>query len=149
MVAKELELAIAKLDASPELVEDARLIRQECNRCRFILDRMRVDVASDTREAATPLAELFARLAEHLRDDERQRLQITGPQDGVSIAAPCPAVEQSLTVMVRNAFDADPAGRPVRMIVRRLRASIAFDVIDQGHCPQATARGGQLTGAHR
>lgn len=133
VVAKELELAILKLDASADLVEDARLIRQECNRCRFILDRMRVDVASDTRAASTPLEELFARLAEHLRDDERKRLQITGPQSGVAIAAPCPAVEQSLTVMVRNAFDADAAGRPVRLVVRKLRDSVAFDVIDHGH----------------
>jgi len=133
VVAKELELAIQRLDASSELIEDAQLIRQECNRCRFILDRMRVDVASDTRTASTTLKELFARLAEHLRDDERERLQIGGPQGGVSIAAPCPAVEQSLTVMIRNAFDADKAGHPVKLVVRQRKNSVAFDVIDQGH----------------
>ena len=132
VAAHELELAIRKLDAPGDLIEDAQLIRQECNRCRFILDRMRVDVASDTSDARTPLEELFARLAEHLRNDERERLRIVGPQDGVAIAAPCPAVEQSLTVMVRNAFDADASGKPVRLVVRRLRSSVAFDVIDQG-----------------
>lgn len=133
VVAKELELAIAKLPASPDLIEDAQLIRQECNRCRFILDRMRVDVATDPSNVSTPLTDLLKQLNQHLRDEERARLEILGPTGGDSIACPCPAIEQSLTVMIRNAIDASPADAKVRLIIRRLRTSIAFDVVDQGH----------------
>ncbi|GIW76760.1 MAG: ATPase [Phycisphaerae bacterium] len=133
VVAKELELAIAKLPASPDLVEDARLIRQECDRCRFILDRMRVDVATDPSNVTTPLSDLLERLRQHLREDEKSRLEILGPVGGDSIACPCPAIEQSLTVLIRNAIDASPLDAKVRLIIRRLRSTIAFDVVDQGH----------------
>ena len=132
VVAKELELAIAKLPETSELVEDAKLIREECNRCRFILDRMRVEVASDTRDARTPMPELLRQLDEHLREDERKRLKIAGAHDDLAIAVPCPAIEQSLTVMIRNAMDADASGQPVRMVVRTINDTIAFDVIDRG-----------------
>ena len=133
VVAKDLELAIAKLPASPDLIEDAQLIRTECDRCRFILDRMRVEVATDPSTLSTPLTELLTRLNEHLRDDEKTRLQILGTGGDDSIACPCPAIEQSLTVMIRNAIDASPPDAQVRMIVRRTRESIVFEVIDQGH----------------
>ncbi len=133
VVAKELELAIAKVPDLADMVEDAQLIRQECNRCRFILDRMRVEVATDPSTVSTPLGELLQRLNEHLRDDEKARLQILGPTEGNAIACPCPAIEQSLTVMIRNAIDASPPGAPIRMIIRRARESIVFEVVDQGH----------------
>jgi two-component system sensor histidine kinase RegB len=133
VVAKELELAIAKLPASPELIEDAQLIRQECNRCRFILDRMRVEVVTDSSDVATPLTKLLSKLSEHLREDEKARLTIEGQAGDCLIAAPCPAIEQSLTVMIRNAIDASPAALPVRLSIRRTQNVIAFEVIDQGH----------------
>ncbi len=144
VVAKELELAVGKLDDSAALVEDAQLIRQECNRCRFILDRMRVEVASDTRDVATPMSELMRQLAHHLRDDEKVRLQITGADDKVAIGAPCNAIEQSLTVMIRNAMDADAAGKPVKLAIRTTREHVIFDVIDQGHgmAPEVLKRAG-------
>ena len=133
VVAKELELAISKLPDSADLVEDAQLIRQECNRCRFILDRMRVEVASDDRPASTPVEELLQLLAMHLTEAERERLKITGPQAGVRVAVPCAAIEQSLTVMIRNGMDADAAGQPVRLDIRVNQSTIFFDVIDLGH----------------
>lgn len=133
VVAKELELAIAKLPASLDLIEDAQLIRQECDRCRFILDRMRVDVATDPSNVTTPLSDLLKQLRQHLREEEKSRLEILGPVGGDAIACPCPAIEQSLTVMIRNAIDASPPNAKVRLIIRRLRSTIAFDVVDQGH----------------
>lgn len=133
LVAKELELAIAKLPASPELIEDAQLIRQECNRCRFILDRMRVEVATDSSDVATPLTQLLAKLSEHLREDEKARLTISGQAGDCLISAPCPAIEQSLTVMIRNAIDASEPSAPIQLSIRRSQNLIAFDVIDQGH----------------
>lgn len=145
LVAKELELAIAKQPGSEDLIEDARLIRQECDRCRFILDRMRVDVASDPRAGRTDLDELLARLDQHLREHERERLQIVGPLNGHAIAAPGPAIEQSLTVMIRNAMDADPSGQPVRMVIRPGPDTISFEVIDHGHgmSPEVLKRAGE------
>ncbi|HEY0008742.1 MAG TPA: ATP-binding protein [Tepidisphaeraceae bacterium] len=133
VVAKELELAIKQLPDSAELVEDAQLIRQECNRCRFILDRMRVEVASDPGSTPTPLSTLMKRLSEHLREDENARLSLHGTEGDDAIAVPCPALEQSLTVMIRNAIDASSPDTPVELHVRRSGKTIAFEVIDQGH----------------
>ncbi|MGC4032662.1 MAG: ATP-binding protein [Tepidisphaeraceae bacterium] len=132
VAAHELELAISRLQGSEDMVEDAQLIRQECNRCRLILDRMRVDVASDPRAGRTEMAELLRQLNGRLREDEQERLEITGPREGFAIAAPGPAIEQSLTVMIRNAMDADPSGKPVRLAIRLDGELVIFDVIDRG-----------------
>jgi two-component system sensor histidine kinase RegB len=94
---------------------------------------MRVEVASDPRSSSTPLGEIMTRLTEHLRDDERQILQISGETGSESVAVPCPAITQSLTVMIRNAIDASPPGAPIQLAIRRLPGALAFEVIDQGH----------------
>jgi signal transduction histidine kinase len=105
---------------------------------------MRVEVASDVSGRATPLRDLLDLLDQHLREDEKSRLHHIGLSDGVSIAVSCPALEQSLTVMIRNAMDASPGGTPVKMHVHRDADQVVFDVIDQGHgmAPDVLKRAG-------
>lgn len=133
VVAKELQLAVSQIPGADDIVEDAKLIRQECNRCRFILDRMRVEVVDDTREFATPLASFMKVLYERLSDADQARLTITGPTTGHTIAASSAAMEQAVVVLVRNAVDASPGETMVNMKIKTTPEMIAFEVTDQGH----------------
>ncbi|MEA2733777.1 MAG: two-component system, sensor histidine kinase RegB, partial [Humisphaera sp.] len=79
VVAKELELA----SAHDQLVnDDAKLIRQEVDRCRAILDRMRVDMIDGLHQTVTvaPLEDLIDRLRSGLPEDERKRLRVRSVQ---------------------------------------------------------------------
>ena len=131
VVAKEMELA----SANDELVnEDAKLIRQEVDRCRAILDRMRVDMIEGLHQKVTvaPLEELIDRLRSGLPEDERRRLQVRSVQPLKFVTGPVRAIEQAVHVLLRNAFDATPADQPVTLDIRRHDATTMFSVEDRG-----------------
>ncbi|MGE5608980.1 MAG: ATP-binding protein [Bacillota bacterium] len=129
VVAKELELA-----SSPENAEDARLIRREVDRCRAILDRMRIDIAEDPAQKpqATRVDDLVAHLREDLSPEEQANLVIHGMQDYPVLAAPLYAVHQAITILLRNAFDASVPGQPVALDIRCKDGHIIFEVEDHG-----------------
>jgi two-component system sensor histidine kinase RegB len=129
VVARELELAADRAGAGSELGADARLIRQEVDRCRSILGRMRVDLkgeASKSRDVA--VEELISVLRDGLREPERDLLRVWRQPELATVRIPFRAVEQALGVILRNAFDASRPGTPVdlRLAVSdgRLRVSV-------------------------
>ena len=77
VVAKELEIAAAAAQSSDDIIEDTRLIRTEVDRCRGILDRMRLEVGDDLRyEGQTITAEAFVTGAiADLTEDRKPRVQ--------------------------------------------------------------------------
>jgi two-component system sensor histidine kinase RegB len=130
LVAKELELA-----SSGDVKEDAKLIRQEVDRCRAILDRMRIDMIEGLRQnvSSIPLEELIGRLRAGLAEEEAQRLQVQSLQPLKSVTGPVRAIEQAVHVLLRNAFDATPDhGDPVRLEIRRVEDRTMFTVVDHG-----------------
>ena len=131
VVAKELELA----SANDRFVnEDAKLIRQEVDRCRTILDRMRVDMIEGLHQKVTVarLDDLIDRLRSGLPDEERRRLQVRSVQPLKFVTGPVRAIEQAVHVLLRNAFDATPADQPVTLDIRRHDATTMFSVEDRG-----------------
>ncbi|MEA2710168.1 MAG: two-component system, sensor histidine kinase RegB [Phycisphaerales bacterium] len=132
VVAKELELA----SAHDQLVnDDAKLIRQEVDRCRAILDRMRVDMIDGLHQTVTvaPLEDLIDRLRSGLPEDERKRLRVRSVQPLKFVTGPVRAIEQAVHVLLRNAFDATPASdQPVTLDIRRHEGSTMFSVEDRG-----------------
>jgi two-component system sensor histidine kinase RegB len=131
VVAKELELS----SAHDQMVhDDAKLIRQEVDRCRAILDRMRVDMIEGLHQKVTvaPLEELIDRLRSGLPEEERRRLQVRSVQPLKFVTGPVRAIEQAVHVLLRNAFDATPTDRPVTLDIRRHDGSTMFSVEDSG-----------------
>jgi two-component system sensor histidine kinase RegB len=131
VVAKELELA----SAHDQFVhEDAKLIRQEVDRCRAILDRMRVDIIESLHGsvASVPLPELIDRLRNDLPEEERHRLEVRSIQPLKYVTGPVRAIEQAVHVLLRNAFDATPDDRNVRLEIRASDGKTMFTVVDQG-----------------
>ena len=131
VVAKELELASAD---NRFVNDDAKLIRQEVDRCRAILDRMRVDMIEGLHQKVTvaPLEELIDRLRSGLPEDERRRLQVRSVQPLKFVTGPVRAIEQAVHVLLRNAFDATPADQPVTLDIRRHEGNTMFSVEDRG-----------------
>ena len=119
LVARELELACDR-DGDDSMQEDARLIRREVDRCRDILSRMRLDLGEDVSfRSPVRLPELSERLRENFDDHQRARLSINRSADALTALAPSRALEQSLLVLLRNAFDASPADKGVTLDISR------------------------------
>jgi two-component system sensor histidine kinase RegB len=152
VVAKELELAVERQSQDELLAEDARLIRREVDRCRKILDRMRVDIVRDVNQKVrvVSLNELIELVRQDLPDADRERLQVRCEYDVSAVLAPLRAVQQALGVMIRNAFDASPPEATVTLHVHRgdaskRRALVALEVIDRGEGmpPEIARRAGE------
>jgi two-component system sensor histidine kinase RegB len=146
LVARELELACDQGDASESMLDDARLIRREVDRCRHILGRMRVDVGEDVSfRSVVRLSELGDRLRENFDGADRDRLKVVRGPDVETAVAPSRALEQTLLVLLRNAFDASPRHEPVTLEISRMDGRVRFEVTDKGSgmSPEMLRRAGE------
>jgi two-component system sensor histidine kinase RegB len=135
VVAKELEVGAERGADATSITDDARLIRQEVERCREILNRMRLDIGEDLgalKRDSTDVLRLVDHLRGELRAEESGRLKVRCGADVRTVCAPERALEQALLVLLRNAFDASPAASPVELSVRRRNGHVAFVVEDRG-----------------
>lgn len=131
VVAKELE----RCDDPADAVEDARLIRREVDRCRAILSRLRLDIDEEVSvRTVVQVDAVIAGLRSSLDESELRRLTVNRGADTDRVYAPPRALEQSLLVLLRNAFDASAAADgPVTLDVRRVAPTVTrFEVRDRG-----------------
>ena len=135
VVARELERAAQAPGAPVSLIEDARLLRAEADRCRAILDRMSARAAPDAPGDFEPLAAEAAigAVAEALGADAARRLEgaVHAPT-GASLGPRGDFLEVVLPI-VRNALDASPAGAPVRLEVAVEADRLRVVARDSGH----------------
>jgi two-component system sensor histidine kinase RegB len=133
VVARELEISCDKAQDAESVLDDARLIRREVDRCRTILSRMRVDIAEDiSHRARVRLDELESHLRESVGEEHVGRLRIIRPREIESVQAPPRALEQALLVLLRNGLDASEKDRPVTLEVARNNGHVRFEVRDSG-----------------
>lgn len=136
VVAKEVELEASKLAGHDGMTEDARLIRTEVDRCRSILQRMRLDVGDDLMHRAGPVdvGEFVERASADLDDERRALLRVERvPRHLTSVHLPSRTVQRAVGILLRNAFDASKAGQPVTLRVDASKAgTVAFEVQDEG-----------------
>lgn len=133
VVAKELEISCDSAGNAEAVLDDARLIRREVDRCRTILSRMRVDIGEDvSHRTRISLDELESRLRDSVGEEHVCRLQIVRPPEIDSVQAPPRALEQALLVLLRNALDASQKDQPVTLEVGRSNGHVRFEVRDNG-----------------
>jgi len=136
LVAKELERGLEAGNAASELVPDARLIRQEVERCRDILQQMAARAGEGAGEMLAPISVLG--VEQELSDALGARAaQLAFEREGElsEIIAPKRLLVQVLANLVRNAFDAQAeAGKsdPVRLVTRLEAERAAFEIFDRG-----------------
>ena len=135
VVARELELQSQKLADGDGLAADARLIRQEINRCQIILGRMRVDVLQGDSPKSEPMA-----AAEFVRELVSKEMKaVAGDEIDIDCGGICRtfllplrAVEQAVGILVDNALEASPEGKAVRLTIGARNGHVVFEVRDQG-----------------
>ena len=133
VVAKELEISCDASQNAQDVLEDARLIRREVDRCRTILSRMRVDIGEDVSHRSTiSLEDLEAHLRESIGEENLRRLKIVRPPEVTSVQAPPRALEQALLVLLRNGIDASGSDQPVTLEIVRNDGHLRFEVRDSG-----------------
>jgi two-component system sensor histidine kinase RegB len=136
LVAKELERGLEAGNAASELIPDARLIRQEVERCRDILQQMAARAGEGAGEMLAPIS--VRGVEQELSDALGARAaQLAFECEGElrEIIAPKRLLVQVLANLVRNAFDAQAeAGKsePVRLVTRLEAERAAFEIFDRG-----------------
>jgi two-component system sensor histidine kinase RegB len=127
VVAKELERELAQGQGS---AGDARLIREEVERCKHILTQMASDAGESMGEAFTRIdARALLELAlEEVA--ERERVELVLDAAGV-LHVPARAWARALRGLIRNALQASAS--PVKVELRSSRQHVEIAVTDHGH----------------
>jgi two-component system sensor histidine kinase RegB len=134
IVSKDLERSLEKANGDPATLEDARLIRSEVDRCRAILGRLDRETTQGTGAAIAEVrtGRLGALLLERLTAGIGARVQFRDYAHDRKVHLTLDPVLQSLVVLVENACEADPDGRPVEVGIELQNDSAVFRVMDSG-----------------
>ncbi len=133
VAARELERAAA-ISADATGLADARLIRQEVERCQVILDQMSGragGIAADHQEPVDVEA-LMTDVRERIGDGRAERLRVLVPATMGPLVLPRAGLSQVLASLVRNAFDASDASAVVVVEVSEQGDAIRIAVHDEG-----------------
>jgi two-component system sensor histidine kinase RegB len=131
IASSELESLIETAPA--EAIEEARILRDEVDRCRAILDRMSGRAGSLVGELPEEIsAAAVLALARHeLAPTDRPRLRVEGDLDR-TVRCPVRSCAQVLAGLVANGLQASDAGIPVVVNVRADQRLLRFEVCDEG-----------------
>ena len=154
LTARELEHAATRGAAGPVLIDDARLIRTEVDRCRAILDQMSGRAGGSAADEAEPI-DVPAAIGEavgQLPPDRAARVRVQVLRPLPVITASRPGFCQALLSLLGNAFDAsrgdqlvtlvaepDPADG-VRIAIRDDGAGMAAEVLSRAGEPFFTTK---------
>jgi two-component system sensor histidine kinase RegB len=134
VAARELDRLSSIAGVPADALEDARLIRQQVDRCREILNQMsgRADESvAQHPQSLAPEAIVSAALAT-FKDRDRSRVRLDMAQRIPPVRVPLEAVSRALRTLVKNAIEASPDGTPVHVAVAAQGAHVRFEVVDEG-----------------
>jgi two-component system sensor histidine kinase RegB len=134
VASKDLEFYAESVLGNREVASEARLIREEVDRCRRILHQMSVRGAELNGETPAPLrlAGALSSVKEGFAPPESDlvRTEVTGERQEVVL--PPDATRQALTALVRNALDASDGSQPVYLGAECAGGKVTFTVRDSG-----------------
>jgi len=134
VIAKDLEIALARALPDDEAAEDARLIRQEVSRCRQIIDQMAADAgqsAADNLVVGT-VDELLDAVLQDLRRRDHVVIDVAHDSRERALRLPRRALSLALRQIVKNALDASHERGPVNLSVRESEEELLVVVTDRG-----------------
>jgi two-component system sensor histidine kinase RegB len=148
VAARELEHSLASRGSSAALVDDARLIRQEVDRCRAILDDLGAGQGGAPADAPrhAAIADVLAAVAGRLDRAAADRVAIDAGAADVRVRWPVHAVSRALVNVVENALHATADGGRVSLTTAPAASGhIAIVVEDTGvgMSPEELARAGE------
>jgi two-component system sensor histidine kinase RegB len=134
VISREIEREIRNQGVHDSLVADVRVIRQELDRCRGILDQMSTDAGHLTAETGVQMdaGELGRRVLEGLSlASQRVRLNVPAEVAIVRVQVPPFSVCMAIRGMVHNALDASGEA-PVELTMRATPETLCIEVRDYG-----------------
>lgn len=146
VAARELEHSLGR-SSSAEVLDDVRLIRDEVDRCRRILDDMSARVSEPAGEMAlrTTVASIARSAVAALGSDDRDRVDLDVPED-LSVAWPSGVVVRMLVNLIRNGLQASTGLSRVQIRVQPVSdGRVQLQVVDAGSgmSPSVRARVGE------
>ncbi len=134
VVARELERYAATSANSTAVLQDAKLIRSEVDRCCRILEQMSVRSAEPLGETPTTirLYDLLAQVIDQFPEASRNLLKISVSRDTLCAILPRKATTQSLAALIQNALDANVAERPIHIHASEESGLLEIAVQDRG-----------------
>jgi two-component system, sensor histidine kinase RegB len=135
IASKELERYAASLAGGGAVLEDARMIRSEVERCRRILERMSVQSAEPMGEASqrSGIRDLLEEVLAAFPEPQRVFLKIEVCDAALSAILPPLAVAQALAALIQNALDANIDRRPILIAADSGDSVLRIAVRDSGH----------------
>jgi two-component system sensor histidine kinase RegB len=133
VAACELERGLDAAGDRGQMIADARMIRQEVERCRAILAAMSEKGGEPMGEAAVvlDLADLATGVRDRLGNAVAGRTRIADGPAGAHVVAPPRALRGALTNLLQNALDAAP-GEEIEMHITCLAGRVRLEVRDRG-----------------
>ncbi len=149
LTSRELERAAERTPSAAALIDDARLIRREVDRCRDILDQMSGRAGGSAGDDPEPLdvAVEIAGAARCLPASHAVRLAVDAAVTLPKVFASRAGLRQALLSLMRNAVQASPDGPAVAVTAREILAprGVRISVRDRGvgMAPEVLARAGE------
>jgi two-component system sensor histidine kinase RegB len=140
VVAKELSRSLDKYDVSSSVRKDVELIREELNRCREILHRMKSGAGEAAAENlnSVSLQEIVQTTIEPMREPHRVIVEMPPSLSKRMAILPKQAVAQAIRNLLQNGLDASPPHEKVLLRISEETDSIygeriwQMEVIDRG-----------------
>jgi len=147
LVSKELERQLERTGLQRDAAADARLIREEVERCRGILSQMAINAGGSAAESVqpVPVVDLVAGSLSAIEEKKRIRLLLAPDVSARLLTAPRRALSQALSAVVKNALQASPAQSEVflRVTSEQRCLKIAVEDCGQGMSAEILARAGE------
>jgi two-component system, sensor histidine kinase RegB len=149
VASREIERALARLpqESAGPLLEDARLIRSELQRCRRILDEMAARAGENAGEdtVRVPLGSLMAEGLAALTSEQAARVDVLGELGTVEVLGPRQALGRAVGSLLKNALDATRRDQRVTLSALAEEGRIRLVVKDTGPgiAPELLARLGE------
>jgi two-component system sensor histidine kinase RegB len=146
VAARELERGLETGAGTAGLLDDARLIRSEVDRCRGILLDLSAESGGAPGDSPRPatVADVFAAVVADLRPELAARVR-AGAGD-IEVLWPVQAITRAVVNLVQNALHASPATEAVALEAEALPdARVRISVTDRGSgmSPEELARAGE------
>ena len=115
VVVKELSRNLEKTESTPSIRRDVQLIREELNRCKEILHRMKSGAGEAAAENLRPvsLSEILSETVQAMREPQRVNIQMPiaiGDSQGI---LPKQALSQALRNLLQNGLDASTSQQTI------------------------------------
>jgi two-component system, sensor histidine kinase RegB len=135
VVARELERYAANFTSDAGVLEDARLIRSEVERCHRILDRMSTQSAEPMGETpkSVRIRDFLVQVLTEFPEAQRALLKIELADEALAAVLPVQATAQSLAALIQNALDANIGGCPILIAAMQAGSDLRIAVQDHGH----------------